>query len=494
MRCIYSMTINARITVLSLLTLTAFAVAYAPTLASLHHWWSDSALGYSHGYPVLLISLYVIYERRRLMQASIQGASALAMIALAGGSLLWLAAEVVQVQVGQQLVLVSLVFVWAVAVMGLSMIRHLLPVYLLVLLAVPIWDFLIDPLRIITVVVVQNSLEILQIPALIDGFFITLPVGRFVVEGGCSGLNYMLTSLTLGLVYSMLYLNRMRRKLAFIAICIVVALLVNWARVFLLVVIGYYTDMQAEMVHDHETFGWVLYAIALLPLFWMAGRLERGDAPAPEAPQTAFNSNVLGTGAWLLATALLFVGPGINWLLNSKATEEPLVLDVSSPQDWQQRRGIEVWVPEYSGFDRVETLAIRKGAATAQLAILYYDRQTQGKELVYYDNRLAKEEFVQPLGLQTVWLSGQEYSFNEAVVEAGGQHRLVWSTYWVAGQPVAQGGQAKIRQLQGLVQGELSAALVTFSSRCRSEYDCESARQELSTLVQGYLGRWLGGS
>ena len=145
------------------------------------------------------------------MRAAINGPSMLAMLALPLGSLVWLAAEVVQVQVGQQLAVLALVFVWAVAVMGLAMIRHLLPVYLLMLLAIPIWDFLIDPLRIITVVIVQNSLEWLEIPALIDGFFITLPVGRFVVEGGCSGLNYMLTSLTLGLVYSMRYLNRMRR-------------------------------------------------------------------------------------------------------------------------------------------------------------------------------------------------------------------------------------------------------------------------------------------
>ncbi len=485
------MTINARIAILAALTLIAFALAYAPTLASLHHWWSDSGLGYSHGYPVLLIALYVIYERRHFMRAAINGPSMLAMLALPLGSLVWLAAEVVQVQVGQQLAVLALVFVWAVAVMGLAMIRHLLPVYLLMLLAIPIWDFLIDPLRIITVVIVQNSLEWLEIPALIDGFFITLPVGRFVVEGGCSGLNYMLTSLTLGLVYSMLYLNRMRRKLAFIGICIAVALLVNWARVFLLVVIGYYTDMQAEMVHDHETFGWILYAIALLPLFWTAARLEKGDAPSPAAPDSNFDSAKLSTVAWLLSIVLLCVGPAVNWFLASKASEAPLTLDLAQPEGWQQRRGIEVWQPQYQGYDRRESVALRKGAATVQAVVLYYDRQTQGKELVYYSNRLAPEAFVQQLGLQSITVEGRQYSFNEAVVEEGGQHRLVWSAYWVAGEPVAQDGQAKLRQLQGLLQGDLSAALLTFSSRCMNEYDCEAERADMVDLVQDYLGRWL---
>ena len=277
------------------LLLLAALLAFWPTLFAFHERWASSELGYSHGYPVLALSLYALYERRGNFYQAMGSPILLGLVVLIVLSLGWFFANVIQVRIGQQILLPLVILAWVGAVFGLKALRVVAIPLALIYLAVPFWDFLTTPLRVATVAVVQSLLEMAALPALIDGYFISVPGGKFVVAGGCSGLNYVLTSLTLGVFYSLLYLKTFSRRLSFILVCVAFSLIVNWVRVFALVLIGLYTDMQSEMVHDHETFGWVLFSIVLIPMFWIASRLEQSEIKLENAASSAAAKSESGT-------------------------------------------------------------------------------------------------------------------------------------------------------------------------------------------------------
>ena len=77
---------------------------------------------------------------------------------------------------------------WVLVVMGWRSAWYLAPTLSLLYLAIPLWDFLLLPLREATIGFVGAILDLLAIPALIDGFNISLPAGMLVVAGGCASV------------------------------------------------------------------------------------------------------------------------------------------------------------------------------------------------------------------------------------------------------------------------------------------------------------------
>jgi len=53
-----------------------------------------------------------------------------------------------------------------------------------------------------------------------------------------------------------------------------IALVANWLRVAGIVWIGYLTEMQSEMIQDHYMYGWFVFAIFLIPIFWFDQKLH----------------------------------------------------------------------------------------------------------------------------------------------------------------------------------------------------------------------------
>src|SRR5690606_37908570 len=69
-----------------------------------------------------------------------------------------------------------------------------------------------------------------------------------------------------------------------IGTAVLLALLTNWLRIFLLVVIGYQTEMKSSLMEDHEFFGWVLFALVMLPAIYYAPVLPPKAASHTESP------------------------------------------------------------------------------------------------------------------------------------------------------------------------------------------------------------------
>ena len=144
---------------------------------------------------------------------------------------------------------------------GKDIIKILFPT-LFLYFSLPIWDILNTPLQKITIFINQNLLSFFNIPIYVENISFTLPQGTFNIENGCSGLRYFIVMLSL--FFLQINHEKIKNKHKIIALFFLsffLSLFINWLRVFLIILIGYQTDMQHPIVHDHNTFGWVLFGI-----------------------------------------------------------------------------------------------------------------------------------------------------------------------------------------------------------------------------------------
>ncbi len=465
--------------------LATLGTAYTPTLISLHEKWSING-HYSHGYLMLALVLWFVWHRRGELVAAVGRPCWPAVLALFAESALWLVFDLVQVQILQQLILPVIAWTWLLVVLGWRAARLLMLPIAFVYFAIPVWDFLIMPLRELTVWVNSALLDLMGIPAYIEGTYVTLAVGTFYVAGGCSGLSYLLTSLLLAAVYGSLYVHRWSRRLVLVGISIAMGLVCNWIRVFGLVLIGHWTQMQSGMIAEHGFYGWLLYALMLPGYLWVAGRLEDGGPPAAVAvgPHTG-NSRSGSLPAVLLATALGAAGPATVSLVQFvQVPENNSVARWPDIPGWQRTGQPEFgFEPEYVGFDdaRIEGWRHEQTGASVDTLTLTYRVQRQGKELVSDLNRIAPEQdtlLERTIGAET---AGLQHAVTETLVDSDRRLVLVWSWYDIRGRRETSPIAAKLAQVTTFFKGG-AVRLVTVTSDCVTE-SCTDTRDRLAAVA-----------
>ena len=269
------------------LLLLAFGL-YHETLLYLVGLWNQLKIGeYAHGYLVLAISAYLILRQRRTLTALTPCPHAWALLAVMAASLLWMLAALVDVQVLQTIGLLLLVLAIVWTVLGNRVTWALLFPILFIGFAIPIWFPLSPLLQDLTADAVFGVIRLLGVPALRQENVIVLPAGSLSIEEACSGLRYLLAALTLGTLYAYLNYKTFRARLVVVLIAAAAAVLANMVRVFIVVYLGYATDMQHPLVHDHLTLGWYLFGGLVVILLFLDARLHAHRPSAHPADNPA---------------------------------------------------------------------------------------------------------------------------------------------------------------------------------------------------------------
>src|SRR4029077_9557246 len=142
--------------------------------------------------------------------------------------------------------------------------------------AVPFGEALIPPLINFTADFTVGALQLTGVPVYREGSFFTIPSGNWSVVEACSGLRYLIASFTLGALYAYLTYRSLKRRLVFIGLSIIVPVLANGVRAYLIVITGHLSDMRLAVGIDHLIYGWVFFGIVMLLLFWI-GTFWRED-------------------------------------------------------------------------------------------------------------------------------------------------------------------------------------------------------------------------
>jgi exosortase/archaeosortase family protein len=339
---------------------------------------------------------------------------------------------------------------------------------------------------------VQNLLALLKIPALVQGYQVVLPGGLIKIEDACSGLNLLLAALVLSVLQAEVSLPNSRRKYLVVALGIAIGIIDNWLRVFGLVAIAYYSNMQSPLVHDHISFGWWLFTASLVPFFLIARLIERTagplaatvNRPAHSDAQPAVARSKQQVTVALLSIALL---SGVLYLLAERIERraDRAIPEFATPNAAQVLR--DGWLPQYVGFDAKQTWRRTVGERNYDIAALLYRHQQPGKKLIYYTNRIAAKENIEAASI-LVLPSGAK--LNSSVIH-NREWRAVWWYYWIDGAVTTSVWQVKLLQLKALLVGAPNAALIALSVVCR-EPGCaaELAEPAAVTLATELIGEF----
>ncbi len=368
---------------------------YYPTVVSYGSRWQVSGGAYSHGYPLLVLCIVLVFRQMpNIIKLPLQPFwPAVGMVLVL--SLVWLFGRISDVLVLQQAALPALVLLFITALCGLGLGRCLRFPFLLFYAAVPLWDALNPALQWLTVKVCTFGLYIVGIPAFIEENQISIPAGSFQVAGGCSGLSYLLMFGTIGALFGHLYYRKWWHKIILLVIAAFMGLLCNWIRVFSLVIVGQSSGMGSPLLGDHEAMGWIVFALCLLPFFYIATHLEKYSSHQPKEARSA--TTVSAGAAWffagITATMAAVMGPLLFRSAAHNAIDGELQMALSNSQSTLINYAPRpAWSPDYDNYDQYLVLQFPARNPEMLVHMLTYFSQEQGKELIHWGNEIVDKQ------------------------------------------------------------------------------------------------------
>jgi EpsI family protein len=236
-------TVAARV-VVGVLLAAGVVYAHWEPLAAMVGMWSRSPM-YSYAYSVPFISAYLLWTQRgALARLSPTPSPIGAAAVLTGGLLMLFVGSQAGVQVLEQLAFLVCLVGIVLGVFGAGYIRAGWAGLAYLLLMIPLWDAFTEPLHL----PFQNQsaalgihvLHLVGIPAHREGILITLPNISLEVARACSGINYVVAVVALGLPLSYLSLPGIWRPMALVAGSVAIAALSNGLRVSLIGILAYF--------------------------------------------------------------------------------------------------------------------------------------------------------------------------------------------------------------------------------------------------------------
>lgn len=297
----------------------AGAIGLQRALLGIHGSWSSVYGHFAHGYLVLAMSIWLGWQAWRgraglRIQPWWPAFAALAVLLLA---------LVVSMQLGVETLVESLVPAILLATVagafGLPLAGVLLWPILFLYCAMPAWWVLNAPMQALTTAIVNPLVRLSGASAYIQGYAFHFPSGVIEIGSLCSGLNYTIAAISLTLFQGMLYLPGWRSRLKLVAAGVAVSLLANWVRVYSLMLVGYFSQMQNYLIRvEHIYYGWVLFMLFMWPVFLYGARLEsaarrQGAIPsrAPPAPGAITATHPPATLVATGLAAVLLLLPGL---------------------------------------------------------------------------------------------------------------------------------------------------------------------------------------
>lgn len=465
------------------------------TVAFTVDFWSRRR-AYGHGLLLVPISLFMIWHTRAALSRVVPGPQPWGAPFIVALSLAWALAYFIDVQLGMQLTLLATMgaVLWTLLGNRAAWLLAFPVAYLL--LGIPVWSLLTPILQENTATISTAMLRAIGVPVYLEAFYISIPSGQFVVEEVCAGLRYLLATMSIAALYAYLNLRPVWLGAVFFLCCTVFSIALNWLRVVIIIWVGHATSMQHWLVNDHLTFGWIMFAVGLIPIFAFGVWLQRFyRAPAIREP-AATGGAPAGARTfvvWGLAALVLSgVGPALV-LWNDTRVPGPVSAELQAPAavaPWRIAATDEIrWEPRYVGADASLLSTYRDGGGRVDLFIAYYAHQRDGAEVVnelnvLYDEKRWKRRRVSqrrvPFGDD-----GQVRLREIQLVTSSGARRLVWFWYRVGDRRITGVLEAKLTQVWAILSGSPAAAVAAVSTPVEGGLDAARARLEAYLQAMG---------
>ncbi|SFL83090.1 exosortase A [Nitrosomonas nitrosa] len=454
---------------------------------------------YAHGFLIFPFSAYMIWKQRHRLDAlrcqpSIGWVWVLGVIGLS-----WLLATLASVQIVEQYALIAMIPVTVCIIMGYRVAWAIAFPLTYLFFAVPVGDALIPPLIDFTADFTVAALQMTGVPVYREGTFFSIPSGNWSVVEACSGLRYLIASVTLGTLYAYLTYRSWVRRVLFIILSIIVPIIANGMRAYMIVMTGHLSDMQLAVGVDHLIYGWIFFGLVMILLFWIGSfwREDQEDqSETGNGKQAITDHQTNGTVSLkqtLLAASLVVITVSIwpayaIYLESISQNDTSPEIDIADPLGkWRVNSEPFVnWAPTYVGEPHKFYYHFEGADQAVGVYITYYRNQNQGSELINSGNVLVSDKYSGWRHLRStkrnISLGSEALLVTQHQLTAHTNNLLAWRWYWLGNEQTANPYLAKailaINKLLG--EGDDGAEIIVTAI-----YD--DRPEEAEVVLQGFI-------
>ena len=460
-----------------ILVLAWTAYWYAGTLGAMVEIWSRSDT-YAHGFIVPPIVLWLIWRERQQIARYQPVPSFWMLLPLTVLVFGWLIGELTAVNALTQFTATAILISAGLALLGPRLgVRLAFPLAFL-FFAVPIGDFMMPQLMAWTAKFTVLALRLSNVPVYQEGLQFVIPSGHWSVVEACSGIRYIIASLTVGTLFAYLNYASLKRRLTFIAVSLLVPILANWMRAYIIVMLGHLSSNRLATGADHLIYGWVFFGIVILIMFaigmrWSEEPVEKAPSPAQAAADSAHAHSPWPVA--LAVAAICAAGPIIFAQLSKAPVRPPLSLpSPTAPSGWQVTTPLTDWHPAFANPSAELRTAFAKGTQTVGLYIAYYRDQNFERKLVTSTNLLARYKdpvwSVTSEGHAEIDIGSRKLDIRTADLLGKGSTDIrleTWQWYWINGRLTSSDAEAKLyTALARLIgRGDDSAVIILYAPK-----------------------------
>lgn len=437
---------------LTLGVLSLVVLVFWPTLLSMVEIW-DRSETFAHGYLIFPISVWLIWRQRDVLvqirpRPDLRG---LVLLALAGVA--WLLADAGSVNVVAQYAFIAMLIAVVWIMLGWSFTWAVFFPLMFLFFAVPVGEFLIPQLVEFTADFTVGALQLTGVPVYREGSHFSLVSGDWSVIEECSGIRYLIASITLGSLYAYLTYRSWQRRLLFVIAAAIVPVFANGGRAYMIVMIAHLSGMKLALGVDHYIYGWVFFGLVMLLLFWIGSFWREDEQPQlvaqAVADQASSGISRAVLRAALLTLAVIALWPAYSIWLGQRALPPLPVLQIQAQAGWQTRAPFTDWTPHWIGADRQLRQSYSQAGRDVMLALDYYATQRQDAELINSQNYMIVRQH--PVwsnvgeSSATVAIGGKMLPVRQVKLKSvSGQRLLVWQWNLINQQVSMSDQQAKL--------------------------------------------------
>lgn len=493
------LSIDRRALGVGLLIASALIFCYAQALVPLVGQWRSNNV-YSYGFLIPLISGYFIWiERKELFQLPLVPSYPWGLSVLLLGLVLLLAGEAGGVIVLQWVSLIISLAGLVLFLMGTRFLRKLWFPIAYLLFMIPYWEIVTDrlhfPFQNFSAIIGATLLRLVNIPVYQNGVFIQLPNITLQIARICSGVNYLIAVMAIGIPTALFFLDGWFRRILLICFAVVIAILSNGLRVAL---IGFliYHGLSGGNIHgpSHILQGLFVSAVGYVAIFfglWILSRRSSASSnktakrrtTMPISPRVA-GSKGLFVPAVCVILLLMLAGGYIHFHTPSH-TPLRMSLDLFPFQigEW---KGNEI----RSSFTNYREVGVDQELSrnyetasgdSVRVYIGYFEYQKQTKELISYLTTEIHEHATK----MKIDMNPRGYiEVNKVIQRDGNRNRLTLFWYDLNGRVVTDKYMAKAYTTwDAFTRGRTNGAVIILTADFINKEDLPETLRK----VEGFL-------
>ncbi|MGK0499545.1 MAG: exosortase [Oceanicoccus sp.] len=446
-----------------------FCFIFYPTLSDLFDRWIQIDGSQSHGIVIVALFATLFTEKLKTISApSTRPFYGVGITALSLCSVSWYISANLNIEIFEQTLLLPIILFLCWSLMGMKAAVSLLPIITMLIFSIPVWNYLTVSLVNLSSDVVGFLVGLSGITAFIDGSSIYLTHGRIYIAEGCSGLRYLTISLALAYYLILTSTTHFKTNLKLILSAIALGLITNWLRIYIIVMVAHYSQMENSLVEDHEAFGWILFICVSAPFFFFVKTLPKAVLTEPA------ETSKLKLPLTLLSIPAMIIGPALYLLTNPENNTTPI-------KDWTQFGYQEMVDGEhlqpYKHPDSQLNLIKNEGTTTTELAIHW--RQSQQDDMVPYVGDTFNGSHWRIVSTEIIDYADHTAKLSVFRQQSYGQFACTLSWYSIGHFDTPHYYQTKILQIPSSIINANSHFVAVVITREIDNQNCQKDKQSL---------------